>query len=528
MNWSLPYPSRRSPLLARHVVATTQPLAAQAGLRMLQQGGNAVDAALATAIALTVVEPIMNGIGGDLFALVWSDGALHGLDATGTAPQAWTPERFASRTEMPRTGWDSVTVPGQVSGWHTLSQRFGQLPFAALFEPAIAYARDGFPLSPVIATAWPQLAALVVGQPGFADAFLPGGQAPAPGQTWRFADQARTLAEIATSGGASFYRGDLAQRLVAHAAAHGGALSLADLSAQQARWVEPLALRYRDHVLHEIPPNGQGIAAQMALGMLASFDLRASGLDSAHTLHLQIEAMKLAFADLHAHVADPRTMNVDAADMLDPAYLALRARSIDPRRAGAPVAGQPRAGGTVYLAAADAGGMMVSLIQSNYYAFGSGIVVPGTGIALHNRGWNFSLRPGHPNEVGPGKKPLHTIIPGFVTDTAGAPVMAFGVMGGFMQAQGHVQMLCRLADFGQNPQAMVDAPRFMVSPLNGSVKLEAGVPDGVAQALRDLGHAVERLDWGHFDFGAAQIVHHRGDHYIAASDGRRDGQAVGV
>ena len=527
MDWTLPYPSRRMPLLARHVVATSQPLAAQAGLRMLLSGGNAVDAALATAIALTVVEPIMNGIGGDLYALVWRDGALQGLDATGCAPRAWTPERFAGREEMPRSGWNSVTVPGQVSGWAALSERFGRLPFARLFEPAIEYAERGFPLSPVIAAVWPQLAALVADQPGFADAFLPGGRAPVAGECWRFPDQARTLAEIAESVGESFYRGALAQRLVAHAHAHGGALSLDDLAGQRAQWVQPLAIAYRDLVLHEIPPNGQGIAAQMALGMLRHFDLRAAGVDSALALHLQIEAMKLAFADLHAHVADPRTMRMSAAELLDADYLAQRARCIDPKRAGAALAGMPRAGGTVYLSAADAEGTMVSLIQSNYYAFGSGIVVPGTGISLHNRGWNFSLEPGHPNRVGPGKKPLHTIIPGFVSDAHGAPLMSFGVMGGFMQAQGHVQMLGRLADFEQNPQAMIDAPRFMVSPRDGSVKLETGIAPAVAEALAARGHRIDGLPYGHLDFGAAQIVLREDDHYTAASDGRRDGQAVG-
>lgn len=527
MDWSLPYPSRRQPLLARHTVTTTQPLAAQAGLRMLLGGGNAVDAALAAAIALTVVEPIMNGLGGDLFALVWDGHQLHGLDASGAAPAGWTPERFAGQTEMPRTGWDAVTVPGQVSGWQALSRRFGRLPFATLFEPAVDYAERGFPVSPVIAEAWPRFAALVADQPGFAEAFLPNGRAPEAGERWRFADQARTLQALACSEGESFYRGELAERIVDHAKQHGGAMSADDLAAQQARWVQPLVQRYRDVTLHEIPPQGQGIAAQMALGLLQHFDMQAKGPDSAEALHLQIEAMKLAFADLHAHVADPLIMRVSAHDLLDPAYLAERARSIDAKRASAAHAGQPRAGGTVYLAAADGCGMMVSLIQSNYYAFGSGIVVPGTGISMHNRGWNFSLKPGHPNQVGPRRKPLHTIIPGFVSDARNQPLMAFGVMGGFMQAQGHVQLVTRLADHGQSPQAMIDAPRFMVSPLDGSVKLEAGVPPGVAEALQSLGHRVEILPWGHFDFGAAQLVQHGGDHWVAASDGRRDGQAVG-
>ena len=527
MNWTSSYPSHRTPTLARNTVSTTQPLAAQAGLRAMQAGGNAVDGALATAITLTVVEPIMNGIGGDLYAMVWSDGKLHGLNATGAAPAAWTPERFAGLTQMPRVGWDAVTVPGQVSGWRALSQRFGRLPFEQLFESAIDYAENGFPVSPFIASVWPLLADLVRGQPGFDAAFLRDGQAPGAGDWWRFPEQAKTLADIAATGGESFYRGEIAQQIAAYARATGGAMTAADLAAHQPQWVTPLAQKYRDFTLHEIPPNWQGIAALMALGMLEHFDVRAEGLDSAGAVHLQIEAMKLAFADLHAHVADPAHMQCTAEQLLHPDYLARRARCIDPRKATAPAPGAPRAGGTVYLAAADADGMMVSLIQSNYFAFGSGVVVPGTGIALHNRGWNFSLEPGHPNRVAPGKRPLHTIIPGFVTDSAGDPLMAFGVMGGFMQAQGHLQMLSRLADFGQAPQDMNDAPRFMVSPLDHGVKLEAHMPAVVAQGLEARGHTVQSLPTGHLDFGAAQIVRRAPGYYIAATDGRRDGQAVG-
>ena len=527
MNSTSPYPSHRTPIMARNTVTTTQPLAAQAGLRVLQAGGNAVDAALATAITLTVVEPIMNGIGGDLYAMVWDRGELHGLNATGAAPAAWSVDRFAGRSQMPRTGWDAVTVPGQVSGWRALSDRFGCLPFARLFESAIDYAENGFAVSPFIASVWPLLADLVRGQPGFDAAFMREGRAPEVGEWWRFPEQARTLADIAATGGESFYRGALAERIAAYAKATGGALTEADLAAQQPQWVNPVAQRYRGFTLHEIPPNGQGIAALMALGMLEHFDIRSVGLDTAAAAHLQIEAMKLAFADLHAHVADPRHMQCSTAQLLDPDYLARRARLIDPHCAQAPAPGAPRAGGTVYLAAADADGMMVSLIQSNYFAFGSGVVVPGTGIALHNRGWNFNLEPGHPNQVAPGKRPLHTIIPGFVTDSVGEPLMAFGVMGGFMQAQGHVQILSRLADFGQAPQAMNDAPRFMVSPVDHTVKLEAHMPAKVAQGLQELGHAVQVLPTGHLDFGAAQIVQRAQGYYVAASDGRRDGQAVG-
>jgi gamma-glutamyltranspeptidase/glutathione hydrolase len=527
MRWELPYPSKKVPVLAANVVATSQPLAAQAGLRMLLKGGNAVDAALAAAATLTVVEPIMNGIGGDLYAMVWDAGTLHGLNATGCAPRAWTPEHFGDRSVMPDRGWDSVTVPGQVDGWRALSERFGRLDFATLLEPAIDYAERGFQVSPVIAELWASLSQVrFADQPGFAEAFLRDGRTPAPGELWRFPEQARTLRRIAQTRGRDFYEGELAESIVAFARRTGGHLCLEDLAAHRSQWVTPIAQRYRDLTLHEIPPNGQGIAALMALGMLEHFDLEASGLDTAATYHLCIEAMKLAFADLAAHVADPGAMRVTAADLLDPAYLAHRARAISPDRATHHGAGQPKAGGTVYLAAADSDGMMVSFIQSNYWSFGSGIVVPGTGISLHNRGANFSLAPGHPNRVAPGKRPMHTIIPGFVTRD-GEPVMAFGVMGGFMQAQGHVQMMVRMADFGQNPQAMSDAPRFMVSPLDDAVSLETHTPAAIVEGLATLGHRVATAPTGHPQFGAAQLVLRTGHGYLAASDSRRDGQAVG-
>ncbi len=527
MDWELPYPARKIPILARNVVATSQPLAAQAGLRMMLRGGNAVDGALAAAITLTVVEPIMNGIGGDLYALVWNGGALHGLNSTGCAPRAWTPEHFRDCTEMPDRGWDSVTVPGQVEGWHALSQRFGRLDFASLFEPAIEYAERGFQVSPVIAELGAALAQVrCADQPGFAESFLRDGRTPAPGELWRFPEQARTLRRIAETRGRDFYEGELAGAIVDFARRTGGSLALEDLAAHRAEWVTPIGQRYRDLTLHEIPPNGQGIAALMALGMLEHFDLEAHGPDSATTYHLCIEAMKLAFADLAAHVADPRSMRVTTAELLDPEYLGRRARKISPDRAAHHGAGEPKAGGTVYLAAADADGMMVSFIQSNYWSFGSGIVVPGTGISLHNRGANFSLEPGHPNRVEPGKRPLHTIIPGFVTRD-GQPSMAFGVMGGFMQAQGHVQVMVRMADFGQNPQAISDAPRFMVSPVDDSVALESHASAAIAEDLAARGHQVTIAPTGHPQFGAAQLVLRTEHGYLAASDSRRDGQAVG-
>lgn len=519
------YPSRKMPVLASNVVSTTQPLASQAGLRMMLAGGNAVDAALATAITLTVVEPVMNGIGGDMFALVWHEGRLHGISSCGLSPAAWTPEYFAGRDAMPPTGWDTVTVPGQVAGWKALSDKFGKLPFAQLFEPAIEYAERGFPVSPTIARQWATQSPKLAHEPGFKEAFLPQGRAPAAGETWRFEAQARTLREIAETGGASFYTGNLAQRIADFAARTGGALTADDLASHLAEWVQPISQSFRGLELHEIPPNGQGIAALMALGMLEHFDLESMGRDSANTYHVSIEAMKLAFADLHHHIADPRHMRVDAKSLLDPAYLAERAKLIGMDRATTPAAGTPPTGGTVYLTTADAAGTMVSFIQSNYHGFGSGVVVPDTGISLHNRGLNFVLTPGHVNQVGPRKKPMHTIIPGFVTRD-GAPLMSFGVMGGSMQAQGHLQMVTRLGAFAQNPQDMCDAPRFRVE--NGPVvNVESHLPADVVTTLRDRGHNLNVAPADSLEFGSAQLIHKLGNHYYAASDARRDGQAVG-
>nr|WP_315595682.1 gamma-glutamyltransferase family protein [uncultured Cupriavidus sp.] len=524
-DWSFPYPSQKMPLLAANAVSTSQPLAAQAGLRMLYEGGNAIDSAIASAIALTVVEPVMNGIGGDMFALVWHEGQLYGLNSSGRAPARWTPEYFAGRDRMPSVGWDTVTVPGQVAGWKALSARFGKLPFARLFAPAIEYAEQGFLVSPQIARQWAAQVPVLREQPGFAAAFMRDGRAPVAGERWRFPEQAATLRKIAESDGESFYKGELAARIVAFAEETGGAIRGDDLAAHTPSWVTPISQDFRGYTLHEIPPNGQGIAALIGLGILDRFDLEGMGVDSPDFYHVSIEAMKLAFADLHRHVSDPATMRHTAAELLDPAYLAERAALIDLKRAGTPSAGTPKTGGTVYLAAADAAGSMVSFIQSNYRGFGSGVVVPGTGISLHNRGEGFNLKPGHANCVAPGKQPMHTIIPGFVTRN-GAPVMAFGVMGGSMQAQGHVQMMARLAAFGQNPQAMSDAPRFRVEH-GPVVNVEAHLPADVVATLRERGHRVEVAPRDSLEFGSAQLIYKAAHGYVAASDSRRDGQAVG-
>lgn len=525
LNWNFPYPSYRKPVLAANTIATSQPLAAQAGLAMLRAGGNAVDAAIACAITLTVVEPVSNGIGSDAFALIWDGAELIGLNASGRAPRAWNAARFAGLQAMPLEGWDSITVPGAVSAWIALSQRFGRLPFADLFAPAIDYAAKGYAVSPTVALQWERQLPRLASVPGFSEAFMPHGRAPLPGELFVNPAQARTLRLIAESRGEAFYRGELAEKMVAHSRQHGGALSMEDLDRHVADWVVPISHAYRGYRVHEIPPNGQGIAALVALGMLEHRDVSALPVDSTDSLHVQIEAMKLAFADAYQHVADPAAMRTRIADLLSSDYLARRAALIDPKRAQQFAYGTPPAGGTVYLAAADANGMMVSFIQSNYMGFGSGVVVPGTGISLQNRGAEFMLQAGHVNQVEPGKRPFHTIIPAFVTRD-GKPLMSFGVMGGDMQPQGHTQIMVRFADYGQNPQAACDGPRWKVLK-NGALALEPQVGDAVRSELQARGHVIEDIGTGYMDFGCGQFIHVLENGYLAASDSRRDGQAVG-
>ena len=523
-----PYTSQRMPLLAANVVSTSQPLASAAGLQMFARGGNAVDAALAAAITLTVVEPCMNGIGGDAFAILWDGEKMHGLNASGRAPAAWNPAYFAGRDSMPLRGWDSVTVPGTVSAWRALSDKFGRLPFGDLFEPALRYARDGYLVSPTVHRQWQAQVDEMLPQPGFRAAFAAQGRAPLPGERFVCPGQARTLERIAASKGDDFYHGELAAAIAAHARNTGGAITEADLAAHRADWVEPIGMRYRDVELLEIGPNGQGIGALMALGMLEQFDLAASGLDTAATVHLQVEAMKLAFADMQQYVGDPDAMHtVSAAHLLDADYLRRRAKLIDPQRASAARPGSPHSGGTVYLTAAGENGMMISFIQSNFKGFGSGVVVPDTGIALHNRGWGFSLAAGHANQVAPGKRPFHTIIPGFLM-RGGAPLASFGVMGGSMQAQGHLQMTARLADHGQNPQAASDAPRWRVMDDNATIAVEWNFPAEAVEGLVARGHKVQVAQRFDTEFGCAQMAMRIEGGYVAASDHRKDGYPVGM
>ncbi|MEO1008474.1 MAG: gamma-glutamyltransferase family protein [Planctomycetota bacterium] len=521
------------PVLARNCVATSQPLAAQAGLEMLRIGGNAADAAVATAAALTVVEPTANGIGGDNFALLWmKDGngnaRLHGLNASGRAPKGLKRSDYEGLESIPLYGWEAVTTPGAVSGWVAVNDRFGALPLERVLEPAIRYAREGYLVSPGVAAGWGSSARRYRGAAkfgGWQQTFAPGGRAPRPGQLATLPGHARALELIASTKGRAFYEGEIAQAIEAAAREHGGALRAQDLADHQADWVDPIAIDYRGWRLHEIPPNGQGLTALLALGIARHFDLAGMDVDSAAWLHLQIEAMKLAFADAHRYIADPAHMDVDVASLLDAGYLEQRAKRVDPSKATLFDYGEPKPGGTVLLTTADADGNMVSFIQSNYTGFGSGMVVPEYGIALHNRGGNFTLEPGHPNEIGPGKRPYHTIIPGFVTMNS-EPSMAFGVMGGFMQPQGHAQVVVRMVDHGQNPQAVLDAPRWQVDRQN-RVLIEPGFDDAVYEQLESMGHRLAPRRGRSATFGRGQIIYRLEDGYVAASDLRADGQAVG-
>ena len=530
-DWNNPYPTIRSPVMARNIVSTSQPLAAQAGLRMLQKGGNAVDAAIATAAAMTIVEPVSNGLGSDNFAILWDGKSLHGLNASGVAPAAWNPDYFKRRygDKLPQRGWDTVTTPGAVAGWVALSQRFGKLPFADLMEPAIGLAERGHAVARIVADKWGRQVPLLQEQPGFAAAFMPRGRAPEPGEKFVFAEAGATLRKIANTKGEAFYRGEIAGKFAAHSAANGGSMTEADMAGYKPEWVTPLQKDYAGYTLHEIPPNGQGIAALIALGMLDKLDLGALPVDGVLSQHLQIEAMKLAFADTYRWVADERFMTeVTAADLLSDAYLSERVKLIHPERATDFQHGTPPKGGTIYLTAVDESGMMISLIQSNYMGFGSGIVVPGTGVSLQNRGYGFSQDPRHPNVVQGGKRPFQTIIPGFLTQN-GKPRMSFGVMGGNMQPQGHLQTLVRMLTHRQQPQAACDAPRWKVDT-GLTIDCEPTMSPGLIQGLRDRGHKVEEHVDSYMDFGAGQFIWKLSDDpedgYVAASDSRRDGHAA--
>jgi len=526
-----PYATHRIPLIAEHgVAATSHPLAAQAGLAMLQRGGSAVDAAIAMAATLTVVEPTSNGIGGDAFALVWDGAQLHGLNGSGRAPATLNAKdiRAAGHTHMPAHGWLAVTVPGAPAAWADLHARFGKLPFAQLFEPAVRYAERGHPVAPTVARNWARgvASAQTRSAPmfaGFLETFAPCGHAPLPGERFVSAGHAATLRRIAETGARDFYEGETSQALVSFAKQTGGLISEADLAGHTSTWVEPISADYHGYTVWEIPPNGQGIAALIALGILDGLEVQRHPRDSAAAYHLQIEAMRLAFADAYRYVADPQHADVPTRGLLDRAYLAERRAQIGPE-ARFPEPGAPPRGGTVYLCAADGEGMMVSMIQSNYAGFGSGIVVPGTGVSLHNRGNGFSLDEAHPNVLAPGKRPYHTIIPGFLTRD-GAAVGPFGVMGGEMQPQGHTQVVINTVDYGLHPQAALDAPRWRVD--EGIVQVELETPRHVIEGLAARGHQVQVVaDHGLFGRGQA-IWRMPSGAFVAGSETRCDGGAVG-
>ena len=536
-NFNNPYSTTRIPIFARNVVSTSHPLASTAGLRMRLLGGNAVDAAIAAAAVMTIVEPVSNGLGSDAFALIWDGKELHGLNASGRAPQAWTPEYFKRKypgsnvsggNTPPKRGMDAVTVPGAVGSWAAMSERFGKLPFAELMQPAIDVAERGYLLTPVVQQKWEAATPELQGLPGFANAFLPWGRAPNVGELFQFKAAAKGLRAIAATKGRAFYGGEIAEAIVKFSQANGGSHTLKDFVDYQPEWVKPISKNYRGHTLHEIPPNGQGIAALIAIGILDQFDVASLAVDGVDSQHLQIEAMKLAFADVYKYVAEPSSMAVTPEQMLDDAYLASRAKLIDMKKAQDFGAGNPVKGGTIYLSTADEDGMMVSFIQSNYMGFGSGCVEPEFGISLQNRGHGFSLDEGI-NQVAPGKRPFHTIIPAFLTKN-GKPVMSYGVMGANMQPQGHMQTLVRMLDYKQSPQAACDAPRWRYNA-GFEINVEAAMNQATVQGLTERGHRMEVINDSYQDFGAGQFIWLAGDPkvegYVAASDARRDGQAVG-
>jgi gamma-glutamyltranspeptidase/glutathione hydrolase len=525
-----PYPSRRSVVFStKGMVATSQPLAAQAGLEILKKGGNAIDAAVAAASCLTVVEPTSNGIGGDAFALIWTGGKLHGLNSSGPSPRSISLQALAAagHKELPEYGVCPVTVPGAPACWAELARKFGRLPLTESMRPAMDYAENGFPVSPVVGDRWQAAYKIYGARHGdefrhWFETFAPLGRVPLAGEIWRLPEQAATLAKIAETNAEAFYRGELAEKIDSFFRRYSGYLTAEDLAAFSPAWVEPVHVDYHGYEVWEIPPNGHGIVALMALNILNGFEEPAG--DAAENCHRQIEAIKLAFADGLKYIADSRMMKVKVADLLSESYAAER-RALIGDRAISPVPGRPHAGGTVYLAAADGEGNMVSYIQSNYEGFGSGMVVPGTGIALHNRGFCFSWDPKHDNCLGPGKKPYHTIIPGFLTKD-GEAVGPFGVMGGFIQPQGHVMVVTNTIDQGLNPQAALDAPRFRWKE-GKTVELEPQFPGHVAEILQRMGHEVKYGAVGDREFGRGQIIWRNREGVLAGgSEPRADGQAA--
>jgi gamma-glutamyltranspeptidase / glutathione hydrolase len=521
----------RSAVMAKKgIVATSQPLAAEAGLRILLRGGNAVDAAVAVASTLNVVEPMMTGIGGDLFAIVYlaESGELLGLNASGRAPGRAAVDAYRAKgfSSMPQTGILSVTVPGTVDGWDQLLKRAGTMMFKEVLQPAIEYAEEGFPLTEVIQSAWGAAVPKLIADPDSARTWLVDGQAPRLGSLFKNPPLARTLRLLADQGRDAYYEGEIARAILAKSRALGGFFTREDFADHTSTWVNPIQTNYRGHEVYEMPPNGQGVAALQMLNILEGYDLEALGASSAGFWHLLIEAKKLAFADLAAHLADPAFSKVPLDMMLSKEYAARQRSRIDERRAATALkSGIPERGDTVYLTVADPWGNMVSFIQSLYVSFGSGITAGDTGVMLQNRGGLFVLDPKHPNCVAPGKRPYHTIIPAFVMKD-GKPWLSFGVMGGDQQPQGHVQVLVNMINLAMNVQAAGDAARFHHSQAANTVAFESGVRPTVIDQLTGMGHRVVS-EVGTYGGYQAIMRDPVSGVYVAGSDPRKDGLAIG-
>jgi gamma-glutamyltranspeptidase/glutathione hydrolase len=523
-----PYPSNRYTHVASNgMVATSQPLAANAGLEILKKGGNAVDAAIATAACLTVVEPTSNGIGGDSFALVWinDDKKLYGVNGSGVAPSDISAKKLIEEglKEMPKFGWTPVTVPGAPATWAALSEKYGKLSLEETLQPAVDYARNGYPISPVLGHFWK------LGYKKYSEfckgteyeewfkTFAPGDRAPKVGEIIKLENHAKTLEEIGKTNAESFYRGNLAEKIEASSIKHGGYLRKKDLASYKVEWVEPITVDYRGYDICEIPPNGQGIVALMALNILKGYEFNIK--DSVDTYHKQFEAIKLAFADGKKYVTDPKHMKVKSEELLSNEYAVMR-RNLITEEALKPEPGTPPSGGTVYLSTADSEGNMVSFIQSNYMGFGSGIVVEDTGISLQNRGADFSLKETDYNYLKGGKKTYHTIIPGFIMKD-GEAVGPFGVMGGYMQPQGHVQVAMNLIDFNLNPQMALDSPRWQWVE-DKSFLVEPNFPTYLVSALEEKGHEIV-ISNNFGSFGRGQIIIKKGEVLFGGTESRTDG-----
>lgn len=519
------------------IVSASQPLAARAGVQILERGGNAIDAAIAANATIGLMEPTGNGIGGDLFVIIYeaATGKVHGLNASGWAPSGLTVDFLEDKgiEDMPSRGMYSITVPGVVAGWHAMRERFGTLPFSEILAPAIYYADNGFPVSEVISGGWNRSEKMLAAHPNSKETFLINGRAPKAGEIFKNPDLAASLGRIAESGRDGYYKGKTAQAILALSADEGGTFTAEDLAGYQPEWVEPIRTTYRGWTVTELPPNGQGIAALIMLNLMERYPIGEYGFHSAEALHVMIEAKKLAYADMLRYVGDPKFSSIPMTAMLDKSHAAARARQIDLAKARCSV--EPSVfsgitdapgGDTIYMSVVDKDGNIVSLIQSNYGGFGSGLVPSGAGFMLHNRGALFTLERDHPNTLEPHKRPLHTIIPAFM-EKDGVRI-GFGIMGGWNQAQAHAQFVANIADYGMNIQQALEAGRFTKGSFEGcDVRVESLISESTRLELAELGHEVElvRQRTGSFGFGQAVMRGPDGVN-LGASEPRHDGAAI--